>query len=141
MKMAKRTAHIGENIRAIRQLKGMKQEVFAQKLGVAQQNISKMEKKAKVSPKKLEEAAQILGVTVETVKKFNEKAVFNSNIAFEQNSGQTNHINSTKEIIEYFKDELSKKDAEIKELKDKYEALKNDSAANDKPDAKLSAIR
>ncbi len=138
--MAKRTAHIGENIRAIRQLKGMKQEVFARKLGVAQQNVSKMEKKAKVSPKKLEEAAKILGVTVDTIKKFNDKTIFNNNMAFGEDN-QVNHFNPVQEIIAYFKDELSKKDAELKEFKDKYEALKNDSEASDKPDAKLSAIR
>lgn len=137
--MAKNGPHIGENIRAIRRLKGMKQAVFAQKLGITQQNVSKMEKKSKVSPKKLEEAAKILGVSVDAIRKFNEKAIFNSNIAFEQNSGQTNNVNSTKEIIDYFKEELAKKDAEIVKLR---EALERKSErTTEGHDTKLSALK
>lgn len=117
----------------------MKQEVFAQKLGIAQQNVSKMEKKAKVSQKKLEEAAKILGVTVETIKKFNEKAIINNNMAFGEDN-QVNNFNAVQEIIAYFKDELAKRDAEIKVLKEKLEG-KNAGDAGDKSDARLSAVR
>ncbi len=119
--MAKNKPHIGENIRAIRQLKGVKQEVLAKKLGIAQQNVSKMEKKEKVSQKKLEEAAKVLGVTVETIKKFNEKAIINNNLAFGDDN-QVNHFNPVQEIISYFKDELSKKDTKIEELQERLNA-------------------
>lgn len=118
----------------------MKQAVFAQKLGITQQNVSKMEKKSKVSPKKLEEAAKILGVSVDAIRKFNEKAIFNSNIAFEQNSGQTNNVNSTKEIIDYFKEELAKKDAEIVKLREALER-KSERTTEGHSDTKLSALK
>lgn len=114
--------HIGKNLRNIRQLQGVKQEVLAKKMGMSQQNVSKMEKQEKVAQKRLEDAAKILGTTVKVIKEFNEKAVFNSNIAFEQNSGQTNNIGSTKEIIAYFKGELAKKDREISDLLEKLKA-------------------
>lgn len=139
--MATPTAHIGENIRAIRQLKGMKQEVFARELGIAQQNVSKMEKKAKVSQKKLEEAANILGVTVDVIKKFNEKTIFNNNMAFGEDN-QVNHFNPVQEIIAYFKEELSKKDAEIKALKDQLQSSPGSKGNTDQPgNSRLSATR
>src|SRR5260221_4490849 len=122
--MAENTRHIGTNLRTLRQLRGIKQIDFAKKMGMSQQNISKMEKKAKPAEKRIEDAAKLLGTTVKVIKEFNEKAIFNSNIAFEENSGQTNNISSTKEIIEYFKGELKKRDNEIKELKRQIETQK-----------------
>jgi transcriptional regulator with XRE-family HTH domain len=38
------TEHRGKSIRAIRQLRDLKQDTFARKLGMSQQNVSKMEK-------------------------------------------------------------------------------------------------
>jgi len=112
--------HMGMNVRNIRRLQGMKQSTFALRLGIAQQNVSKMEKQKELPLEKLEAAAKVLGITVETIKEFNEKVLFNNNIALVENSGQVVH--PVKDIIEYFKGELSKKDAIIerqrKELED-----------------------
>lgn len=112
----RKTNHQGHNLRSLRQLKGMKQEVFAKALGIAQQNVSKMEKKEKLSDKKIEQAAKVLGVTVDTIKKFNEKAIINNNLALGDDN-QVNHFNPVQDIIAYFKDELGKRDAEIRELR------------------------
>lgn len=114
--------HIGKNIRSIRLLKGMKQETFAYKLGIAQQNVSKMEKKTKVSQEKLEAAAKVLGITVEAIEKFNEKTVLNNNIALEEHAGQIVH--PIKEVIEYFKEELLKKDNKLNERDIEIQSLK-----------------
>lgn len=46
-------------------------------MGIAQQNISKMEKKKEISLEKLEAAAKVLGTTVEAIESFNEKVYFN----------------------------------------------------------------
>ena len=119
--MIEEAKHIGRNLRNIRLLKGMKQMTFAQELGIAQQNISKMENKEKLPMKKLEAAAKVLGITVEAIEKFNEKVYLNNNIALEQNAGQIVH--PVKEIIEYFKEELLKKDNKMKEKDDKIEEL------------------
>ncbi len=106
------TKHIGKNVRNMRLLKGMKQATFAREMGIAQQNVSKMEKKKEISLEKLEAAAKVLGVSVEAIEKFNEKAVLN--FAVDQQTGQIVH--PVKEVIEYFKDELRKKDDKIEEL-------------------------
>lgn len=113
--------HIGRNLRHIRLLKGMKQTTFAKSLGIAQQNVSKMENKKKLSVEKLEAAAKVLGITVDAIEKFNEKVYFNNNIALEENAGQIVH--PVKEIIEYFKEELLKRDNKSEELTSKIEEL------------------
>ena len=107
--------HIGQNIRKIRLLRGMKQSTFAKEMGIAQQNISKMEKKNKVSDEQLEQAAKIFNTTVEAIKNFDDKSVFQTNII---NENQINNFNSVKDLLEYFELKLSKKEEEILELKD-----------------------
>jgi|GEM_PF-2190333 len=119
------TIHIGKNLRHIRLLKGMKQTTFARGLGIAQQNVSKMENKKKLSMEKLEAAAKVLGITVDAIEKFNEKNILNNNFALEEGTGQTNHVYPVKEIIEYFKEELLKRDNKIEELTSELEEYKN----------------
>lgn len=116
--MAKRTSHLGENIRTIRQLRGMKQDTLAKKIGIAQQNVSKMEKKKKLADETVEKAAQAMDVTADFIKKFDRGAFINNVIAFIEND-QINTNSSVQEVISYFKEELSKKDSRITELQEK----------------------
>ena len=69
--------HIGRNIARIRELKGMKQEALAVQLGVTQQTVSKMEQSEQMEDDKLKQVAEVLGVTAETIKNFNEDAAIN----------------------------------------------------------------
>lgn len=133
--------HIGRNLRHIRLLKGMKQTTFAKSLGIAQQNVSKMENKKEISMGKLEAAAKVLGLTVDAIEKFNEKNILNNNIALEQGTGQTNHVYPIKEIIEYFKDELLKRDNKIEELTSELEEYRKNKRKSAKPkEAKLKSV-
>lgn len=120
--MEPRTQHHGKSIRALRQLRGLKQDTFAKKLGMSQQNVSKMESKKKISDEQLEQAAKVLSTSVEFLKQFDDKAVFQTNII---NENQVNHFNSTKEILEYFESKLDKKNQELDKLKTELEQLKN----------------
>ncbi|HVY75194.1 MAG TPA: helix-turn-helix transcriptional regulator [Puia sp.] len=124
-----RTNHLGRNLRQIRILRGMKQETFARALGVTQQNISKMEKKKDISKEKLETAAKVLGVSVQAIKEFNEKAVLN--FAVDQQTGQV--IHPVKEVIDYFKEELLKKDKKIEELTSRLERYKKSQKKSSHP--------
>lgn len=133
--------HIGRNLRHIRLLKGMKQTTFAKSLGIAQQNVSKMENKKEISMGKLEAAAKVLGLTVDAIENFNEKNILNNNIALEQGTGQTNHVYPIKEIIEYFKDELLKRDNKIEELTSELEEYRKNKRKSAKPkEAKLKSV-
>lgn len=116
----------------------MKQETFARSLGIAQQNVSKMENKKKLSLEKLEAAAKVLGITVDAIEKFNEKVYFNNNIALEENAGQIVH--PVKEVIEYFKEELSKRDKKIEELVSELEEYRNNTKKPAKKVAKPKSL-
>ncbi len=96
----------------------MKQDTLAKKIGIAQQNVSKMEKKKKLADETVEKAAQAMDVTADFIKKFDRGAFINNVIAFIEND-QINTNSSVQEVISYFKEELSKKDSRITELQEK----------------------
>ena len=70
--------HIGRKIERIRILKGVKQETLASELGVTQGAVSRMEQSEGIHEGKLGRIAEILGVSAEMIKNFNEEAVFNN---------------------------------------------------------------
>ena len=72
--------HLGTRIERIRELKNMRQTELAEKLGISQQAVSKMEKSKKISPKRLAEVAEILAVTAEGIEYFNEDIAINSTL-------------------------------------------------------------
>ena len=113
--------HQGQNIRAFRLLRGMKQQTFADSIGIAQQNVSKMEKKRKINDKQLEQAAEILNTTVDNLKNFDHKGVFQANII---NENQVNNFNPIKEVIEYFEGKMEKANRENEELRAEISRLK-----------------
>ncbi|MBN9382212.1 MAG: helix-turn-helix transcriptional regulator [Chitinophagaceae bacterium] len=106
------TIHHGNNLRCIRQLLGMKQEAFARAMGTTQQHISKLEKRETISKKKLEDAARVLGLPVEAIEQFDETSL----LKLPMPAKQDDLPHSMKEVIEYFKVELAKKDEKIMEL-------------------------
>ncbi|AYN04937.1 helix-turn-helix domain-containing protein [Flavobacterium sp. 140616W15] len=77
MSTATKPKHIGRNISRIRELKGMKQEILANAIGVSQQSVSNIEASETIDKDKLIEIAKALGVTVEAIENFSEESVFN----------------------------------------------------------------
>ncbi|MFH7017628.1 helix-turn-helix domain-containing protein [Flavobacterium sp. FlaQc-47] len=69
--------HIGRNISRIRELKGMKQEILAEAIGLSQQTVSNIEGSEEVDSNKLEQIAKALGVTVEAIENFSEESIIN----------------------------------------------------------------
>ncbi len=69
--------HLGKKIGRIREMLGMKQETLAEKMGISQQSISKMEQNESIDEATLERVAKALGVNSEAIKNFSEEAVFN----------------------------------------------------------------
>lgn len=66
----KRKAHHGENIRTGRRWKGFSQEDLAERMGIMQSDVSKIEQKAVVELKVLQQIAQILNVDVNFLETF-----------------------------------------------------------------------
>ena len=67
--------HLGRKVRGVRELRGMKQETMAEKLGTSQQAVSKLEQSEHIEDETLERIAGVLDVSVETIKNFNEDAI------------------------------------------------------------------
>jgi transcriptional regulator with XRE-family HTH domain len=84
--------HIGRKIGRIRELRGIKQEYLASELGISQQSISKIEQSETVEEDKLQQIAQVLGVTAEAIKNFSEEAVINIiSSTLHDNAGSVNN--------------------------------------------------
>ncbi|SRR5258708_5085461 len=115
------TPHHGRNVRSIRLLQGIKQELFALKMDVTQQYISKLEKRKKISPDKLQAVAKVLGVPVEAIENFQDTALLYGRT----HPYATQPSQSVKEVIDYFKEEIAKKDALIIELQSKLAVYNN----------------
>ncbi|SDF80520.1 DNA-binding transcriptional regulator, XRE-family HTH domain [Mucilaginibacter pineti] len=135
--------HFGQNIRNMRILKGMKQDTLGKVMGMAQQNISKMEKNELPTQEILERAAKAMGTTVDAIKNFDKDNDFN--FFFGYTTNQHNH--PIKEVIEYFKEAILKEHGEKEELKVENEALKAEldqlKKGNSKPESenKLKKVK
>lgn len=72
--------HEGKNLKRIREIMGLKQEVLGRKCpgNYSQQRISEFENQWTIDEPTLQELAEALGVTVEFIRAFNEeKAIYN----------------------------------------------------------------
>ena len=86
--------HIGRKISRIRELRGMKQETLAEKLGISQQAVSNIENSEKVDDVKLVEVAKALGVTKEGIENFSEESIFHNINNFHDNSVNNGPLNN-----------------------------------------------
>jgi len=71
------TGHVGQKIRRIRELKGIKQEGLAADLGVSRQTISRIEQSEIVDDDTMDKISKAFGIPVDAIKGFNEEAVIN----------------------------------------------------------------
>lgn len=92
----KRKAHHGHNTKRLREILGMKQETLAEKMGVSQQTVSRIEQTEVLDEKTLTEVATALHIPIESIKNFTEEATYNivAN-SFHDNStiGYNNNLN------------------------------------------------
>jgi transcriptional regulator with XRE-family HTH domain len=81
--------HTGDKIRHFRTEKGFKQEYVADRIGMKQQEYSKMERGEKsVTVEKLQQIAQVLEVELMKIIEYGDGPVFNS---INQNGGSANN--------------------------------------------------
>jgi len=113
--------HIGKKIERIRELKGMKQEALAAKVGLSQQTISKIEQSETIDDDKLERIAEALEITADAIKNFNAEAAVNiiaNTVNNHDNSSLVNYyptFNPIDKIVELY-DKLLKEKDEIIEM-------------------------
>jgi transcriptional regulator with XRE-family HTH domain len=121
-----RSGHIGRKIQRVREIKNIKQEVLANKLGVTQQAVSLMEQSEVIDEEKLQRVAEALGVNVEEIKNFTDEAVFNNYL--KDNATVFNYIedyvqNPVEKIVELYERLLKEKDEIIELLKRQQKAV------------------
>lgn len=66
---------IGQKIERLRTFRGFKQEYLASKLGISQQQVSKIEQQEDIEDELLKQIADILGVTPEVIKNFDDEKI------------------------------------------------------------------
>lgn len=76
--MAETATHIGRKISRLRELRGMKQDILADQLGISQQSVSKIEQSEHVDEHMLERIAKALNVSADAIRNFSEEAVINN---------------------------------------------------------------
>ena len=125
--------NIGRKIGRIRELRGIKQEILADELGVSQQTVSRMEQSEEVEKELLEKVAQILGVSSEAIKNFSEEAVVNYFNNFNDNSlthgavSQSNYhctFNPLDKMVELFEENKKLYERLLAGEREKIELLK-----------------
>lgn len=85
--------HLGDKVRTIRRMRGIKQQTLAIGLGIVQQNVSKMEKKKDIPEEKLKRAAELLGISVDELKNFDDKGLVNNNFGDQRDFFDVVHCN------------------------------------------------
>ena len=107
---------IGDNLRKIREIKGIKQESVAKQLGITTNGYGKIERgESAINIDRLEQIATILGISAMDIMQFDESIIFNINtmsnsapngivnnysITTEERDLLLAQINSLNEIIE-----------------------------------------
>ena len=81
----KETVHLGRNVKRLREMLGIKQDVLALELNVTQQTVSLIEQRETIDDGLLEQISKILKVPVEAIKNFDQEKAINviSNNTFE----------------------------------------------------------
>lgn len=77
MQTEHKTVHQGRNVKRIREILGIKQEVLASGLGITQQAISQLEGKEALDKEVIEKVAAVLKVPVNAIQEFNDDSAIN----------------------------------------------------------------
>ena len=91
-KNSKARVHHGRNVRFFRNVRDMKQEDFAEKIGVTQPVVTKIEKQSIIEEALLEKCADTLGISVEMIKKFDPEEMINIYTNHIDKTGNTNDV-------------------------------------------------
>lgn len=118
--------HIGRNIARLREIKGMKQDILAEELGISQQSVSHLEQSETLEEKKLEDVAKALGVTKEAIENFSDENIINyfntfNDTVSSSNFGHNNtcHFHPLDKLVEAYEENKKLYERLIQAEKDK----------------------
>jgi transcriptional regulator with XRE-family HTH domain len=84
--MSAQKIHEGRNVKRIREILQVKQEVLADSLGISQQSVSLLEQRETIDAETLEQISKTLNVPTDAIKNFDENAAVNYINTFHDNS-------------------------------------------------------
>lgn len=91
--------HVGVNIKKIRELKNLKRSYLADRLGITVSAMGRIERcESEVGVRRLSEIANLLGVTVESILKFDAQEVLNDPNKMKDAEGEKNYSKLDEEI-------------------------------------------
>ena len=79
--------HHGRNIKRLREMLGVKQELIANELNMTQQAISKLEQKEQIEDEILERVSKVLNIPLDAIKNLSDEATTNYINTFYNNQG------------------------------------------------------
>lgn len=130
--IAPQKTHHGRNIKRLREMLGIKQEVIAIDLDITQQSVSELEQKEFIDDSTLKKVAKTLNVPIDAIKNMNDEATFNYINTFNdkvESSFLNNPINCTfnpiDKIVELYNEKEALYERMLKEKDELLEKLLN----------------
>lgn len=121
---------IGKKIERVRKLRGLTQEDVGQSLGISKQAFSKLEQSEEIEEERLQQIAEVLGVTLEGLKHFNDESILNNTNNFHHavnNSSVNNGYECTTIINNPIEKIIELYESLLKSEREKVEILLNKS--------------
>lgn len=102
---------LGAKIRKIRELKNLKQEYMADRLGISITAYGKMERdETNIGAERLEQIANVLGMSPEDIQAFDERLIFNvmhnKDGTYNNNNGGTHYYQFPQELKQLYEDKI-----------------------------------
>jgi len=116
--------HIGNNIARLRSFRRIPQKDMASRLGLSQQEYSRIEKKDEIDEDLLGKIASVLDFPIEAVKNIESSTTIQTVYQQNGNSGNGFYIHSNDKIIEMYERLLDEKDSVIETQKNIIELYK-----------------
>lgn len=121
--------HHGRNVKRLREILGVKQEVLADKLELSQQTVSKLENKELIDEETLRKIAEALNIPLEAIKNYNEEGIISiiANTYQDESVSYAVHykciINPIEKIVELYNEKQELYERMIKEKNELIEKL------------------
>ena len=100
--------HHGRNVKRMREMLGIKQEVLADSLDLSQQTVSRLESQEELDDNILSKIANVLHISVDAIKNYNDDIAVNiiSNTFNEQSVAYQYNFNPINKIIELYDEKI-----------------------------------
>ena len=113
--------HHGRNVKRLREIMGIKQEVLADELRVSQQTVSRLESQLELDNEMLNKIANIMNIPVDAIKNYNDDIAVNiiSSTFNEQSVAYQYNVNPINKIIQLYEEKIELFERLLKAEQDK----------------------